>query len=542
MHKTQPENTTEASTPLPPERFSNQRALLTSVLFAAIAGLIAGLLAVVVMGLLFLLAGIPTPVELFGDFVLQHIDVTTFLRLLITFAPNSKTAPLGLALLGMLGIGVLLGWLYAALVRVSLPTDSYRPARREWLTALAFTVGMTLIGVVLFWNELRQNLFGPPLPWAMLLSALGLLLDFSVYSIALCLLYRALLPRRIREQSGPAIQKRRQLLTRLGVAMLGVGTAAGTVALLREYLDRYTWYDGLKTWPRNNVLPPITPNREHYVVTQNAVDPTPNSALWRLEIVGLVGRAGIYTYEEIQQLPSTSRAITLECIANGVGDHLISTAIWHGVALRTLLERHGGALPTARYIAFYSVDGYNMSLPLNEVLEVDPILAWRMNGAELPQRHGYPLRVVIPGRFGEENPKWLTRIELTDHFVHGLYSSQGWYNGPLHTMSRIDRPGGKLAVGQVVEIGGIAFAGNRGIQKVEVSTDNGQSWQQATLDPPLSGDSWVFWKMQWRPERPGNYTLVVRATDGTGAVQTSRQRGTVPNGATGYHRVKVMVE
>ena len=184
-------------------------------------------------------------------------------------------------------------------------------------------------------------------------------------------------------------------------------------------------------------------------MTQNPVDPATNIALWRLEIAGLVQRAGSYTYEEVQKLPSTSRPITLECIANGPNIGLMSTAIWQGVTLKTLLAQHGGALPGARYVAFYSVDGYTASLPLDEVLEADALLAWRMNGAELPQRHGFPMRVLIPGRYGEENPKWLTRIELTDHFVGGLYSDQGWYNGPLHTTSRIDSPlpGEHVAVG-----------------------------------------------------------------------------------------------
>ncbi len=250
---------------------------------------------------------------------------------------------------------------------------------------------------------------------------------------------------------------------------------------------------------------------------------------------------GTYTYEQLNTLPSTSRAITLECISDGPGGRFISTAIWQGVTLRTLLEKHGGALPNARYVAFYSVDGYVVSQPLDEVLAVDALLAWQMNGVVLPNRHGFPLRVLIPGRYGEENPKWLTRVELTDHFVGGLYSDQGWYNGPLHTMNRIDRPRGRLALGHTVEIGGIAFSGNRGIQKVEVSVDDGVTWHQATLDPALSQDSWVLWSWKWTPLLPGQYTLVARATDGTGEVQTSRKQGTVPNGATGYHTVVVQV-
>jgi DMSO/TMAO reductase YedYZ molybdopterin-dependent catalytic subunit len=331
------------------------------------------------------------------------------------------------------------------------------------------------------------------------------------------------------------------LLARAGVATLSLGAAAASFGLLREYLSRYASYDGLSAYPYDGTTSPITPNSQHYVVTQNPIDPTPNLDVWRLEIAGLVGTSGSYTYEEVQKLPSTSRAITLECIANGAGGGLISTAIWQGIPLRTLLERHGGALPNARYVTFTSVDGYVVSLPLDEVLAVDGLLAWRMNGAELPLRHGFPLRVLVPGRYGEENPKWLTRVELTDHFVGGLYSDQGWYNGPLHTTSRIDRPRGHLPLGRSIEVGGIAFAGSRGISKVEVSVDGGSTWHVAKLEPPLSQDAWVLWTWQWMPSLPGRYTLVARATDGTGEVQTSHKQITVPNGATGYHQVTVEV-
>jgi DMSO/TMAO reductase YedYZ molybdopterin-dependent catalytic subunit len=164
-----------------------------------------------------------------------------------------------------------------------------------------------------------------------------------------------------------------------------------------------------------------------------------------------------------------------------------------------------------------------------------------MNGAELSTRHGFPLRALIPGRYGEENPKWLTRVELTDHFIGGLYADQGWYNGPLHTVTRIDRPSGKVAAGHSIEIGGISFAGNRGIEKVEASVDGGITWHVAQLQPPLSQDSWVLWTWQWMPLLPGKYTLTARATDGTGALQTSRKQGTVPDGSTGYDYVEVQV-
>jgi DMSO/TMAO reductase YedYZ molybdopterin-dependent catalytic subunit len=173
---------------------------------------------------------------------------------------------------------------------------------------------------------------------------------------------------------------------------------------------------------------------------------------------------------------------------------------------------------------------------------VHTLLAWEMNGAALPNRHGYPLRVVIPNYFGEHSPKWLTRIDVLDHDVLGFYQSQGWSWGPLPTMSRIDTPspGAQLAQG-LMHVAGIAYAGNRGIRAVDVSLDGGTTWQAATLAPALSTESWVLWSLDWRPASPGIYTVVARATDGTGELQSATRRAIAPSGATGYHSVQVTV-
>ncbi len=486
------------------------------------------------------LAGIPTPVELFGDFLLKKLTAARFVDMQVFFTPNSKLAPLGVALLGMVAVGAVLGPLYSLLVGLRPPVASLRPHRREWLTMLGLSVAMTALAVILFWTEIRQNFLGLPVDWARFVTTLGLLLDFMVYALVLGWAYRALLPGSVQTPEGDVAQGRRALLGRSGiVAAVGLGAAGGTLGLLHEFLGGYSSYDGMKSYPPNNVTAPITSNSSHYVVTENPSDPAPSLNVWRLELTGLVGNTADYTYDEFVRLPSTSRAVTLECIANDIGNHLISTAIWQGVTLKTLLDLHGGAQSSARYVAFYSVDGYTTSLPLDEVLAADALLAFRMNGAELPMRHGYPVRVLIPGRFGEENPKWLTRVELTDQFVGGLYADQGWYNGPLHTITRIDRPQGERAFAPTLEIGGLAFAGDRGIQRVELSTDNQVTWQDAQLQPPLSQDTWVLWTYQWHPSSPGQYILTARATDGTGQVQTSHKQGTVPNGATGYHVIHV---
>ncbi len=511
---------------------------LIMLLSALAAGIVAGLVSVVCMLILRLVAGVPTPVELFGDFVLKKLPAVQFVHMLIFFGAHSKTAPLGLTLLAMIALGGLLGLFYATLVRLRVPTSGYQPGRREWLTALLLGLALSILGTVLFWTEIRQNFLGLPVDWSRVASVLGLLLDFEVYALVLSWCYRALLPGGQSADVPVIARSRRALLARGGVAVLGVGAVGGTLGLVREYLGNYSSYDGTES-PSPSLTSQITPNSEHYVVTQNPIDPAPSLNIWRLEITGLVGTPGMYTYEEFTSLPSISRAVTLECIANYIGGHLISTAIWQGVTFRSLLERHGGARTGARYVAFYSVDGYTISQPLEEVLKADALLAFRMNGTELPIRHGYPVRALIPGHFGEENPKWLTRIELADQFVGGLYSDQGWYNGPLYTITRIDTPRGRVSFQPAITVGGIAFSGYRGIQKVEISTDNGVTWNNAQLAPPLSQDAWVLWTYQWQPLARGQYTLVARATDGTGQVQTSQKQGTIPNGATGYHMVQI---
>jgi hypothetical protein len=132
-------------------------------------------------------------------------------------------------------------------------------------------------------------------------------------------------------------------------------------------------------------------------------------------------------------------------------------------------------------------------------------------------------------------------FKLTDHFVSGLYSDQGWYNGPLHTMSRIDHPVGHISSGKTGEIGGIAFAGNHSIQHVEVCVAGATTWKTSQLALTLSQDSWVFWTFPWTPTMPGSYKLFARATDSTGAVQTGQRQGTVAHGATGYPEITVQV-
>jgi DMSO/TMAO reductase YedYZ molybdopterin-dependent catalytic subunit len=173
----------------------------------------------------------------------------------------------------------------------------------------------------------------------------------------------------------------------------------------------------------------------------------------------------------------------------------------------------------------------------------DAMLAVGMNGEPLPLEHGFPVRMLVPGLYGYVSAtKWITEIELTDWDFDAYWIQRTWSKeGPINTQSRIDTvsEGENLSPGRV-GIGGIAWAPHRGIEGVEVSTDGGQSWNDATLASQLDIDTWRQYIYYWEA-RAGSYTLQVRATDATGKTQTPRETPPHPSGATGYHTVGVTV-
>jgi DMSO/TMAO reductase YedYZ molybdopterin-dependent catalytic subunit len=540
---------------------------------ALLAGLLGSLAAALVMGLLRLWWGTPTPPELVGERLLPLISANQFVALLIQFQPHSKTGPLGLALLSQCIIGIVLGPAYALAVRAlekkqtpsgtATIASSWFPHVTGWAVAASFAASMELIAIALFWPVLPEGLFGDPIDSARLLTIAALGLTFATYAVVLAMAYQifrhvwgdwagivpdtgedlgeAVEPGVVSPRE-PVVISRRKAFQTAGVTLglIVVGAWAGD-RLINAYLGRSNLaYEGRGT--SGLLTSPVTPNTDFYVVSKNVLDPTVEARRWRLELTGLVRRERSWTYAEVQQLPAVTRAVTLECISNEVGGRLLSTAVWRGVTLETLLEQGGGTgSVVGKHVVFYAVDGFATSLPLEALLEARTLLAWRMNGSELPDRHGFPVRAVVPGRYGEQSAKWVTRIDITDHEFKGFYQSQGWSAAPLETFSRIDQPQGQVGMG-AVPVSGVAFAGTRGISRVEVSMDDGSTWSIATLVPPLSNETWVLWHWLWHPARTGFYTLRARATDGTGALQTSVERGTVPAGATGWPTVHVLVK
>jgi DMSO/TMAO reductase YedYZ molybdopterin-dependent catalytic subunit len=297
----------------------------------------------------------------------------------------------------------------------------------------------------------------------------------------------------------------------------------------------------------------VTPNDRFYKVDVNILTPIVNGDNWTLNVRGLVSNPMEITYEELKSLPTVEEYATLECISNKIGEDLISTALWKGVLLKTILEKVQ-VKPDATYIVFKCYDGYDVGIPLARGLD-GTILAYVMNGTILPADHGFPVRAVVPGLYGMMNAKWITEIEVVNSVYEGFWQRQGWRNEAEYQIhSTIMVPGGALTsrfgdfgspsrfvVGDKVPIAGVAFAGNRGISKVEISTDGGKTWGTARIRKPLSKNTWVLWSTEWVPPAEGRYRIIVRASDMTGRVQSTQLRNPFPNGSTGYHGVDITV-
>jgi DMSO/TMAO reductase YedYZ molybdopterin-dependent catalytic subunit len=288
------------------------------------------------------------------------------------------------------------------------------------------------------------------------------------------------------------------------------------------------------------LTPEITTNGRFYTVNEELFPPDVDPLTWRLEIGGLVGTPLSLSYRELTSMPAFEQYLTLECISNKVGGHLISTAKWTGVRLRDLLER-AGVRQGAVEVVSASVDGFSDSVPLADAMSPNTMIAYGMNGMQLPRAHGFPARILVPGYYGMKQPKWLGSVTVVDRPYLGYWEQRGWIKeAVVRTMSRIDTPRNHSDVDGQVTVAGIAFAGDRGISKVEVSTDGGKSFAEAELKTALSELTWRQWRFHFRPSHGASAVILVRATDGTGATQTSEVTPPEYSGSTGWHGVEVV--
>jgi DMSO/TMAO reductase YedYZ molybdopterin-dependent catalytic subunit len=505
----------------------------------AVAGLLAGAIAGVVMTLVMLLLAwltqVATPLVIIGDRLSVFIPPGPFLSIMgrVGGYTHLKELGVGSTIAGQIIVGSLGGLFYGLTI-----------ARREkaaWYSLGIFFLLPLLVAVAFLWPALGTGYAGWPIRPAILINCLGLAIAFLAFERTLVLGFRFLIraPAAPRDLAySPPIGRRALVLGGLGLLAAG-----GGAAIIRRLFQVASFsYDG--TQYKGPDVQGITPNDEFYCVTKNVIDPRVDESLWRLEITGLVKNPQTYKLDRLKSLPAVSQETTLMCISNGLGAGLMSNALWRGVPMRELLGA-AGPLAGAAKVRLHGVDNYTDTFPLTKALEPSTLVAYEMNGARLPNRHGFPARVVVPGYFGEKNVKWLTRIELTGADAEGFYEKQGW--GPdfiIPTRSRIDLPNewewiSLTKSGGSVPMKGIAFAGDRGVSKVEVSVDRGQSWREAKIDYPGTKLTWVVWSFDWKPEGPAEHKLSVRATDGTGAVQRlEKERGPF-SGTTGLDEITV---
>jgi len=286
-----------------------------------------------------------------------------------------------------------------------------------------------------------------------------------------------------------------------------------------------------------------TPNAQFYRVDTSLTIPQVSASTWQLRIHGMVDNPLTITFDQLSQMPMTEHDVTLTCVSESVGGGYIGNARWQGTLLAPLL-RKAGIQAGADQIVMRDVNNMTIGVATDPVMDGrESLLAVGMNGQPLPAPHGYPVRVVIPGLYGYVSAtKWVVDMELTTFGAFDAYwVKQGWsQQGPIKTESRIDVPkasGGNLTAGRVT-IAGVAWAQHTGIAGVEVSIDG--TWYTATMAAQDTIDTWRQWYYAW-DATPGQHVLQVRATDKSGYTQTAVVHRTEPNGATGYHTIRVNV-
>lgn len=491
-------------------------------------GVVAALIASVTMLLLGKLWGAPVPAQLLADRITALTPVSVFGAILGKLESSAKPLIFVLLLIGQILVGGLAGAIVAGFLK--------RGATPLKLFAVTAAATVALLGFV-FAPLGNAGLFGQH-------SSAGLtntILSFGIISLVFGGVLVAWLTAITSDLAADYDESRRRVVN---FVVIGVPILLAS-AYLGKFFVALNRKSQVPSAPNTSdgISPALTPIGDFYVVSKNFIDPSVSASDWKLSIDGLVEHQLTYTYDQIRSRPSTKHVATLECISNEVGGDYISNGEWTGFPLKELLDE---AVVKAGVVdvVFYAADGYSDSIPLAKALDPNTFLVHELDGQQLPEEHGYPVRVLVPNIFGMKNVKWLTKIVLVNSDYQGYWQQRGWSDvAIINTMSRIDYPRALDTVtkGETVKVGGVAFAGSRGITKVELSTDNGKTWNNAVLQKPLSSLSWVIWTYPWTPDVSGKSTLVVRATDGTGQTQTMQKNPPLPNGSTGYDSVQVKV-
>lgn len=495
---------------------------------------------------------LPGPLVTFGI----DLMIDTFRALNINVADTAKTVEQIVAVLQFWIIGIVTG-------AILFPLLGWRKSTADHWTGLVIGAlfGLPLVAISLLIG------LSPVHP---LFRALWLLLLFLAWGVGLAWAYRQLYP----GEQGTTVMvgdeaqhlaiplNRRQFLVRMGAAAAtvtvigaGVGTVLATTTRRRDQEMLATMeHEGDEAsgrifpnaddpiTPAPGTRPEYTPVSEHYKVFIRAQPTVIPAEGYALPIVGMVDNTLMLTLEDIRnQYESFDQYVTLSCISGRIGTSLISTTLWTGISMQDILAS-AWVQDGARYVHIRSGDGYHETVAI-DLINADRriMLCHSWDGRPLPVDHGFPLRIWIPDRYGMKQPKWITAMEITDEYTPGYWVERRWDEvARVNTTSVIDTVATEAIIEngnqRLVPIGGIAYAGARGISKVEVRMDGGE-WQEAQLRAPLSETTWVVWRIDW-PFAEGNHTFEVRCVDGTGAPQIEERRDARPSGSTGIHRVE----
>jgi DMSO/TMAO reductase YedYZ molybdopterin-dependent catalytic subunit len=477
-------------------------------------------------------SGLPSLVEGIGNWVIDNAPTPVKDWAIVTFGTNDKLALL---------IGI-------ALVSLAIGAGVGMAARRSFSLAITAFVGFGAFGALLASLDPGVSLALATIPGgAAAIAGLGAL---------------QLMLGSARWAEGEGIKDSRRRFILGASALVGVAVASAVVGrdLLtqarRVIAGREDVVLPVAAMPRGEVAPSndfgidgLTPilvsNSDFYRIDTAFAVPQVDVTNWSLGVSGMVERPYQIDFYDLLDMRMVEMDITLSCVSNEVGGELVGNARWLGVPLYEVLDR-AGVDPAAEQVVGRSVDDFTVGFPVEAVYDGrEAMLAVGMNGEPLPIEHGFPARLVVAGLYGYVSAtKWLSNIELTrwDDF-DAYWVPRGWSKeGPIKTQSRIDTPAPRQRVPPGPRsVAGVAWAPNLGITKVEVQLGEEARWVEAELSEPLSISSWVQWRAPW-DATPGEHLLRVRATDGTGRLQDERIRPPAPDGATGWHTLRVFVQ
>ena len=541
---------------------SAMRAALGPALVAAALAVVAAL------GLRYFFS-LPMPAELFADQATTRIPLPLFEAMLATFGTAAKHLYLLAALVGEAALTALVGLAYVA-ARAQLANVRQRPfdGALGYLDAPPIALALWLLSVGALAPLLGGGWLGADLAGGVSMALLSQLAPDIVFAVVF--VWQTRESRRAVQEglaSGePGARISRRLLlqqtTLAGVTLAGglavwqaltsglgalvgaspPGSSAAPVTLTNlptqitpPPTPVYTEFA-----PVSGQAPEVTAAADFYYVSKNlAGDPMVNGQDWRLAFTGMVEKPYTLSYAQLRALPQVRQYHTLECISNEVGGDLMSNGYFTGVSLADALNA-AGVQQGATSLIFKAADGYSDSLHLAQALDERSLIVYLLNGQPLPTAHGFPARLLIPGLYGMKNGKWLTELSVASGDYDGYWEQRGWTReAKVKMTSRIDTPhDGDLLVARPMSIAGVAYSGAQGISRVDVSVDAGKTWSPAQMRRPLGALTWTLWAYPWTPT-PGSHTLIVRAIDLQGAVQSYASAPPLPDGASGYHVISV---